>query len=131
MESGVSSSLTYLNDEYKFTMTSENVGKIDSNGDNCIIKAELRKFINKLNDATGLDFRLPTEEEWKFAANGGVSSNNYTYSGSNIIDDVAWYSGNSNGIQNIASKQPNELGFYDESPSITAKYIEEMLRLNL
>lgn len=91
------------------------IGKIDSNGDNCIIKAELRTFVNKLNDATGLDFRLPTESEWKFAATGGVRSNNYTYSGSNNIEEVAWYSGNSNGIQNIASKQPNELGLYDMS----------------
>lgn len=91
------------------------IGKIDSNGDNCIIKAELRTFVNKLNDATGLDFRLPTESEWIFAATGGVRSNNYTYSGSNNIEEVAWYSGNSNGIQNIASKQSNELGFYDMS----------------
>ena len=91
------------------------IGKIDSNGDNCIIKSELRTFVNKLNDATGLDFRLPTESEWKFAATGGVKSNNYTYSGSNNIEEVAWYSGNSNGIQNIASKQSNELGFYDMS----------------
>ena len=91
------------------------VGPIDDNGDNCIIKSELRTFIKYLNAATGLDFRLPTETEWKFAANGGVNSNNYTYSGSNNIDDVAWYSGNCDGLQDVALKQPNELGFYDMS----------------
>lgn len=114
----------------EFKIGNASIGKIDSNGDNCIIKAELRKFINKLNDATGLDFRLPTEEEWKFAANGGVSSNNYTYSGSNIIDDVAWYSGNSNGIQNIASKQPNELGFYDMSGNYAEVCSSEPLNID-
>ncbi len=91
------------------------IGKIDTNDDNCITVSELRKVINKLNDVTGLDFRLPTEAEWKFAAKGGAKSNNYTYSGSDDIDDVAWYSGNCSGIQEVASKQPNELGFYDMS----------------
>lgn len=91
------------------------IGKIDLNGDKCITKGELRDFVNRLNNATGLDFRLPTEDEWKFAATGGVRSGNYTYSGSNNIDEVAWYSGNCKGIQEIASKQPNELGFYDMS----------------
>jgi len=99
--------------EFKIGNTS--IGRIDSNGNNCITKAELKTFINKLNDATGLDFRLPTEEEWKFAAKGGVKSNNYTYSGSDNIDDVAWYSKNSSEIHDIASKQSNELGFYDMS----------------
>ncbi len=100
----------------EFKIGGKTIGKIDSNGDECIIKAELRNFINALNDATGLDFRLPTEAEWKFAAKGGSKSLNYTYSGSNNIDDVAWCSDNSNNtIHGIALKQPNELGFYDMS----------------
>ena len=37
-------------------------------------------------------FRLPTVEEWQYAAKGGV---NYTYSGSNNLDEVGWHSGNS------------------------------------
>lgn len=98
-----------------FKINNVSIGKIDSNGDKCITKGELRSFIRNLDEATGLDFRLPTENEWKFAAGGGVNSNNYKYSGSDNIDDVAWYSGNCSGIQDIASKQPNELGFYDMS----------------
>ncbi len=91
------------------------IGVIDTNRDNCIIKAELKNFINKLKDATGLEFRLPTETEWKFAAKGGAKSQGYTYSGSNDINEVAWYKGNSSGINDIATKQANELGFYDMS----------------
>lgn len=102
-----------LSGEFKIGETT--IGKIDSNADNCIIKAELRSFINKLNDATGLNFRLPTEKEWKYAAKGGVKSNNYTYSGGDNIDDVAWYRDNCSGIQDVALKLPNELGFYDMS----------------
>lgn len=114
----------------EFKIGNISIGRIDSNGDNCIIKAELRTFINKLNDATGLDFRLPTEEEWKFAAKGGVKSNNYTYSGSDDINDVAWYSGNSSKIQDIALKQPNELGFYDMSGNYAEVCSSEPLNID-
>ena len=91
------------------------IGTIDTNADQCIIKSELRKFITRLNEVTGLEFRLPTEAEWKFAAKGGAKSKNYAYSGSDDINDVAWYKGNSSGPHDIATKQPNELGLYDMS----------------
>ncbi len=92
------------------------IGTIDNNGDRCIIKSELRAFINKLREVTGLEFRLPTVAEWKYAAQGGSQSAGYTYSGSDDIDKVAWYISNSKGSgQEIATKAPNELGFYDMS----------------
>lgn len=99
----------------EFQIGNTHIGKIDTNGDGCIIKAELRKFITQLNDATGLEFRLPTEEEWVFAAVGGAQSQGYKYSGSDDIDDVAWYKGNCSELHDIATKQPNELGLYDMS----------------
>lgn len=98
-----------------FTIAGTSVGMLDANEDNCIIKSELRRFIRELNEVTGLEFRLPTEEEWMFAAKGGSKSNIYTYSGSNDINDVAWYSGNCKEAKDVALKQPNELGLYDMS----------------
>ena len=91
------------------------IGVIDKNGDSVIIKAELRAFINKLREVTGLEFRLPTIAEWQFAAQGGAESNGYTYSGSNNINDVAWYKSNSSAPHDLATKAPNELGLYDMS----------------
>ncbi len=68
-------------------------------------------------DANG--YRLPTEMEWMFAAMGGNFSMGYLYSGSNSIDAVAWYAGNSEGkTQNIGEKQPNELGTFDMSGNV-------------
>ena len=71
-------------------------------------------FIERLNNATGLKFRLPTEAEWEYAAKGGQQSKGFIYSGSNNIADVAWYQANSkNKSHPVALKQPNELGLYD------------------
>ena len=76
-------------------------------------------FINKLNAQTGKQYRLPTEAEWEYAAKGGKKSKGFIYSGSNTIDEVAWYRRNSGvKLQAVGTKQPNELGIYDMSGNV-------------
>ena len=70
-------------------------------------------------------FRLPTEVEWEWFARGGQKAIeqgtfDYTYSGSNNINEVAWHYGNSilegntrGSTQNVGLKKPNQLGLYD------------------
>ena len=81
---------------------------------------DCQKFIKKLNKMTGMAFRLPTEAEWEYAARGGNRSRGYKYSGSNNVDAVAWYGGNSNSTTHpVATKMANELGIYDMSGNVS------------
>ena len=80
---------------------------------------DCQTFISKLNALTGENFRLPTEAQWEYAARGGNKSRGYLYSGSNWLDEVAWYSGNSGDKTHaVKTKSPNELGLYDMSGNV-------------
>ena len=89
-------------------------------GDNlpveCVSWHDCQTFISKLNALSRMRFRMPTEAEWEFAARGGKKSLHYEYSGSNNLDEVAWYSGGSS--HDVAVKKANELGFYDMSGNV-------------
>ena len=64
-------------------------------------------------------YRLPTEAEWEYAAQGGSKSQGYTYAGSNTILDVAWFRDNNGSkTQVVGTKQANELGLYDMSGNV-------------
>ena len=76
------------------------------------------EFCRRLSELTGKHYTLPTEAQWEYAARGGQSGGT-KYSGSNTIDNVAWYGDNCNGQTHpVATKSPNVLGLYDMSGNV-------------
>lgn len=61
-------------------------------------------------------FYIPSQEVWKYAA---TANNKFKFSGSDDINDVAWYVSNSDGkIHESGLKRPNGFGLYDMSGDI-------------
>ncbi len=78
-------------------------------------------WFNATCDFQANGYRLPTSAEWEYAARGGneLKGFQYQYAGSNSIDMVAWYLGNSDSTTyEVKTKQPNELGLYDMSGNV-------------
>lgn len=93
-----------------------------------IYASDVNSWISNLNRKTGLNFGLPTLEQWLYAAKGGNKSLNFTYSGSNTPEEVAWYNLNSgNMLHNVKEKAPNELGIYDMSGNAAEYTVENKL----
>jgi formylglycine-generating enzyme required for sulfatase activity len=81
---------------------------------------DVQEFLEKLNAQTGMNYRLPTEAEWEYAARGGNQSKGYKYSGSNSVDEVAWYAKNSDKkTHETGAKKANELGIYDMTGNVS------------
>jgi hypothetical protein len=80
---------------------------------------KILEFIAVFNKQSRRKFRLPTETEWLYAAEGGKYNESMVYAGSSDIGEVAWYAGNSEKRSHaVGLKEPNALGIYDMTGNV-------------
>lgn len=102
------------NEQYRFIFPNHEPDK-DSNLPVVNVSWEdCQEYIRLLNEKTGRNFALPTEHQWLVCA----TFDGTVYSGSNDIDDVAWYDENTKTIMPVGLKKPNKMGLYDMSGNV-------------
>ena len=80
-------------------------------------KSDWRQFWRDfVCDYQASGYRLPTKDEWQYAAKGGED---YKYAGSYNPNKVGWYKYNSNGKPHpVAQKNANAYGLYDMTGNV-------------
>ncbi len=85
--------------------------------------------LNAMNKAPeGFKFSLPTDVQWEYAARNAFKGKLLFYSGSNKLEDVAWYAENSRlSTQPVGRKKPNALGLYDMNGNVKEMCLDYFL----
>ena len=109
--------------QYKAVMGTFLHGQNKDDNPAMISFSESRAFIKKLSELTGRNYRIPSIDEWEYAATGGQKSKGYAYPGSNNVENVAWTATSSkgpfSGSYAVGLKAPNELGLYDMAGNVS------------
>ena len=77
----------------------------------------VNEFCTWLSEETGLQYSLPSEAQWEYAARANQPK--LKYAGSNKLEEVGWYDKNSHGETHpVGQKKANAWGLYDMSGNV-------------
>lgn len=98
-------------------------GKCIADGENTAMDMlsweDAKAFADTLSAITGLQFALPTEAQWEFAARGGTKTHHYIFSGNDDATEVGWTSFEKlTSAHEIGGKRYNELDLYDMTGNV-------------
>lgn len=103
------------------------MGENPSNNQGCdscpverVTYSAVNEFLEKLNEFSGVQVRLPTEAEWEYAAGGGTDHQKYAGFDEEVwLYNFAWYAVNS-GKQThpVGTRRYNRFGLFDMSGNV-------------
>jgi formylglycine-generating enzyme required for sulfatase activity len=81
----------------------------------CMTQHAANKYCQWLSAQTGHFYRLPTEQEWEYAARAGTTTAYYFGDNAAELKDYEWYYENAPNFQysQVGKKKPNPWGLYD------------------
>jgi formylglycine-generating enzyme required for sulfatase activity len=89
---------------------------------------DIQSFISRLNSKEGTDkYRLPTEEEWEYAARAGTTTKWYCGDNESCVSSIAVY--DTDRPNKVKSKKPNKWGLYDMSGNVW-EWVQNCYRSN-
>lgn len=85
---------------------------------------DINKFTDKLEELSNIPFSMPTEAQWLYVAKECNNFYNLPFSGSGILDEVAWTKDNTDCSMRPGLKKPNALGIYDLCGNISEQCLD-------
>ncbi len=99
------------------SMAMNNPARFDTCGENCPVEQvhwhTANRYIQKLNERTGLKYRLLSESEWEYAARAGSTAAYGFADDAAKLADYAWFFDNTESTKPVGSKLPNAWGLHD------------------